>query len=161
MKTDTGIILRVSISALLAIGVLGLFLLQRPKASQQSGITAPHEDWKSSLPIIDREIDTILAHYGIERTWLKKKAFPIPEAGFSRIERRIEIPLDIVPVQMNQTVNGMARRFKASAIASENSKEHLVTIHIELNGYVIQTLVLHPNPLSKRRELIGGQQVRT
>ena len=95
---------------------------------------------------VDREVDTVMAHFRIERKWIRKQLIPIPNAEISRTERRIMIPPDVLPVQMNQALNSMARRYHGRAIASENLKENSVTIHIELEGYIVETIILRPSP---------------
>ncbi|MFI5252782.1 MAG: hypothetical protein ACHQQQ_10165 [Bacteroidota bacterium] len=145
-------------AVLLAGAGIGLFMMQKPKLVPIVQKPVEQKDWHTDLPVIDSEIDTILVHFGIEKTWLKKKQYPIPETNLSRVERKIELPLDILPVQMNQVLNTMVHKYNARAIASENSKEHLVTIHVVLNGYVIQTLILHPNASLKRTVNTAPQQ---
>jgi hypothetical protein len=156
---------RVVLSVVLAAAAIGLFLLQqKPKPTplpEAPRTRNEHTDWHSSLPEIDREIDTILVHYGINKSLCKKKLYPIPGAKISRIERKIELPPDIIPVEMNQVLNAMVHHYDGRAIASENSREHLVTIHLEVNGYIIQTLILHPNASLKRKEQSDVPQTKT
>ena len=61
------------------------------------------------------------------------------------------IPPDVLPVQLNQALNSMARRYHGRAIASENLKENSVTIHIELEGYIVETIILRPSPELRRQ----------
>jgi hypothetical protein len=162
VKFGLSIFTRVIISVVLAAGAVGLFLLQRPKPVPEPPKTrSEHTDWRASLPEIDREIDTILSHYGIEKSFCKKKQFPIPGAQISRIERKIELPIDIIPVQLNQVINAMVHNYDGRAIASENMREHLVTIHLEVNGYIVQTLILHPNASLKQKEQNSVPQAKT
>jgi hypothetical protein len=162
VKIGSSIIVRVVVSVVLAAGAVGLFLLQRPKPlPPQPKVRTERSDWRTSLPEIDRDIDTILSHYGIEKSFCKKKQYPIPGAQISRIERKIELPIDIIPVQLNQVLNAMVHNYDGRAIASENTREHLVTIHLEINGYIIQTLILHPNASLKRKEQYNVPQTKT
>jgi hypothetical protein len=164
VKFSNGIIGRVILSVVLAAGAVGLFLLQQPKslpAPPPPKVRTERSDWRTSLPDIDREIDTMLVHYGIEKSYCKKKLYPIPGSELSRTERKIEMPADILPVQLNQELNAMAHKYDGRAIASENMKEHIVTIHLEIDGYIIQTLVLHSNATLKRKEQGDVPQTKT
>ena len=101
---------------------------------------------------IDREVDTVLAHFGIEQAWVKKSSISLANSPIMRVERRVAIPRDVLPVQMNVALSAVAKKYSARAIASENVKENSVTIHIELQGFVVQTIILKMNPALKRTE---------
>jgi hypothetical protein len=162
VKFGLSIFTRVIISVVLAAGAVGLFLLQKPKPVPEPPKTrSERTDWRASLPEIDREVDTILAHWGTDKRLCKKKQYPIPGAQISRTERKIELPIDIFPVQLNQELNAMVHKYDGRAIASENMREHLVTIHLEVNGYIVQTLILHPNASLKRKEQANVPQAKT
>ncbi len=148
MQADKRITGRVVVTILLAGVVLVLFLVNRKAAP--TGPPPPDESPKRMAMIdsasveIDREVDSVLSHFGIENDWIQKRQIAIPNSTLHRIERRIIIPQDIVPVQINQALNLMARKHHARAIASENLKENTVTIHIDIDGIVTQTLILKP-----------------
>ncbi len=145
---DKGILRRVAASLVLAGAALALFMVSR-------GFFAPHpEAAEGSVAIragaVDREIDSILARFMIEKQWTRKQAFPIPNSRLTRTERRVMIPASVQPVQMNAALNAMARRFDGRAVASENLTEGTVTIHIELEGFLVETIVLKQNPALRR-----------
>jgi hypothetical protein len=143
-----GILVRVIISVGLAAAALTLFLLQRSHLERPPEVR--QRNVREMVAAIDREVDTVLVRFRIEPRWVRKSQVPIPNAEISRTERRILTPPELVPVQMNQVLNAMARRYAGRAIASENLKENSVTIHIELEGYIVQTLILKPNPELRR-----------
>jgi hypothetical protein len=153
-----GVLVRVIVSVALAAAALTLFLLQR------SGLERPPEvrqrNVQEMVASIDREVDSVLVRFRIEPRWVRKTQVPIPNAEISRTERRILTPPELVPVQVNQVLNAMARRYAGRAVASENLKENSVTIHIELEGYIVQTLILKPNP-DLRREAQARRQKKT
>ncbi len=135
---------RLVVSITLACVALGLFLMSRtsvgrPDRPSGSGLTP------ALVSSIDHDVDTLLAQFRIERAWIRKKVVTVPNSTVSRIERTVAIPGDVLPLQVNLAMNSMAKRYNGRAIASENLKENSVTIHIEMQGYVVQTIILKTN----------------
>jgi hypothetical protein len=158
-RIDRPIIARLVISLLLGVTAAGLFFLNRASLTKQVPHTIapapapgtaeePGEPSLSGLPVvlgeIDREVDSVLVHFGIEPSWTRKKQIAVPNARYPRIERRVLIPKDLATVTINAAFNEMAKRFNGRAIASENLRENHVTIHIEVDGTVIQSIILRP-----------------
>jgi hypothetical protein len=147
-----GVLVRVVISVALAAGALTLFLLQRSEVAPPPEVRV--RNVREMVGAIDREVDTVLARFQLTGRAIRKSVVPIPNTDLGRTERRVLTPPGFVPVQLNQALNAMARRYAGRAVASENLKENMVTIHIELEGYIIETIVLRPDP-SQRHE--GGR----
>ena len=143
--------LRLVASITLGCIALGIFLMSRtsvvrPDRPPGSGLTP------ALVSSIDHEVDTLLAQFNIERKWIRKKIIAIPNSSVSRIERSIAIPRDVLPLQVNFAMNSMAKRYKGRAIASENLRENSVTIHIEMQGYVVQTIILKTHRKLRRTQ---------
>jgi hypothetical protein len=142
------IVVRAVISVLLGVAAAGLFFLNRmsltgPEEHREQ--TEPHPAPRGTVAgEIDREVDSVLVHFGIDASWSRKKEIEIPNSQFVRIERRVLIPKDLATVVMNEAFNAMAKRFNGRAIASENLRENHVTIHIEVDGSVVETIILRP-----------------
>jgi len=134
---------RVIAAAGLALGAFGLFLMSRASLHETVHLTAPAISAEVATAI-DREVDTLLHQFQIEPEWMRKSVVDIPNSTARRTERRIAIPAEILPVQMNVALNTLARRYNGRAIAYENSKEHSVTINIEIQGCVLQNILLKP-----------------
>jgi hypothetical protein len=145
-----GVALRLLASVLLAAAALTLFLLQR--ATLEKPPEVRQRNVREMVAAIDREVDSVLTRFRVEPRMVRKTQVPIPNAEMSRTERRVSLPPDVVPVQVNQVLNAMARRYSGRAIASENIKENTVTIHIELEGYIVQTIILKPAPAVPPRD---------
>jgi hypothetical protein len=160
---DRPIIVRLVISLLLGVTAAGLFFLNRTSLTRPGthtvpsgeGLTGsrgsgghPGEPAPTPLPAalgeIDREVDSVLVHLGIESSWTRKREMTLPNAPFPRIERRVLIPKELATVTINAALNEMARRFNGRAVASENLRENQVTIHIEIDGTIVQTIILRP-----------------
>ncbi|HEY6193070.1 MAG TPA: hypothetical protein VI215_12175 [Bacteroidota bacterium] len=170
---DHPIVVRLVISLLMGVAAAGLFFLNRTSltpprhgeagpVSASSGLadTTGHPGEQRSEPVpeaspavlaeIDHEVDSVLVHFGIDESWTRRKEIAVPNSRFSRIERRVLIPKDLATVVLNGAFNAMAARFNGRAIASENLRENHVTIHIEVGGAIVQTIILRPTPNLRR-----------
>lgn len=153
MKIDKGILFRTIISIVLGLGGVAFFLAHQYGVGPMGKQVAASEgsprrqqasaDWREQLPAMDAEIDTAIVHSGIQKWWVKKKLFPVTDANFSRVERRIEVPRELLIIEMNTSLNELAHRYNGRAIASENLREHLVTVHVDIAGFVVQTIIFH------------------
>jgi hypothetical protein len=155
IKPDNPTLIRLIVALALAGAALSMFLMTRGAITS---IQRSKEIIASSLILdIDREVDSVFAHFNIEKGWVKKSSVPLPNTTSYRIERRVMIPPDVLPVQMNSALNAMAKRYNGRAVASENLKENLVTIHIETQGIIVQTIILKTKHDLKRARRNEGQ----
>jgi hypothetical protein len=140
---ETSILVRLTLAAGLAGLALALFLLQRSDTVTSSDIRPrTGEEIARILPELDHDIDTILASFGVEPRWIRKRSVPLEGRPVASIERRIVLPPDIVPVRINAGLSGVARQYRALARAGEDVKNRTVTITIAVDGFVCQTLIL-------------------
>ncbi len=153
----SGLAIRIGGSVLLAGILLALFLLGRNDAPSPGLSAADPKARLARIAQLDREIDKVLAGFDIVAASVKKRSYEIPDEGFTRTERFVAIPDTIVPVTVNAALNSMARRYRARAVASENVRLHTVTIHLELDGAVVHTVILKRNP---RNNTSGGRTPR-
>lgn len=140
MKLQKHILARLIVAIGLSAAALVLFFMSR------SAITKIEQSKEALSPAIamsiDRDVDSVLTRFKIEKSWIRKNSVRLTNSTLHRIERRIAVPAENPTVQMNVALNAMAKRYGGRAVASENVKENAVTIHIELRGYVIQTIIL-------------------
>src|SRR5271169_7089689 len=149
---DKGIIFRFLLSLVLAAAALGLFLMSRAKITQP--VAKNEKDFSSLTLQLDRDVDTVLSHFKIQKEWSRKLQVPIPNSTLNRVERRVLIPPDVLPIQMNLVLNRMAKKYNGRAVASENLKENTITIHIEVEGTILETIVLKTDAhLKKNKEM--------
>jgi hypothetical protein len=161
-RRRAGFFLKVGGSVLAAGTAAALFLLSRPPAPDTGGgATAPAPagavDRLAAIALLDRQIDTVLAHFGIAAGAAKKRSYAIPEEHFTRTERLVGLPDTIAPVSVNAAMNAMARRYGGRAVAAENARLGTVTIHVELDGIVVHTVILRKVPVKPARD---GRQPR-
>ncbi len=140
------------IAVVLALAALALFLLphSRGPSPPSSGEDEPRHVDREIAARLDHDIDTVLGRFGIEQEWVRKREVPLPGKEVSRWERRVAIPPDMIPIQMNLAFSALAKRYHGRAVASENSKDNTVTIHMELGGLILQTIILRPNSQLQR-----------
>ncbi len=145
-------------SVLVAGILLALFLYtssERPTAIPP--VTDPAERL-ATIARLDHGIDSVLALFGVASAGVKKQSYEIPGEGLTRTERLVSIPDTIVPVSVNAALNDLARRFNARAVASENLRLRLVTVHLELDGRIVHTVILRKAP---RNSAHGGRRPAT
>jgi hypothetical protein len=140
MNFEKPIIFRILLSVVLACIAVTLFVLNRNTIEKPAAQTK--EDFALTLSRVDRDVDTMLVRFGIERSWITKRQITSPNSPDIRIERKITIPPTLPSVQMNVALNLMAKRYNGRAVATENLKENSVTIHIELEKRIVQTIIL-------------------
>ena len=138
----------------LLIVVLGVaaFVLIWMNQSMTKQYEADHQDIRITLKQIDTEINNELARAGVEQKWIYKQAILLPNQNFSRIERRVTIPPDFLPLQLNAALNSMAHRYYGRAVGTEDLKQHTVTIHIEMQRVIVQTIILKTKFDLKRKD---------
>jgi len=141
-------LLRVVVSFLLALGALVLFLVGRtpPPVAGHPGRSAVAE--QGAVDRIDAGIDSVLASFGIPDRDIRKRAAEGEDNPIHRTERRVTIGPQVVPVAVNAALNVMAHRYGGRAVASENVRFRTVTIHLELGGTVVHTVILKSDPRS-------------
>lgn len=140
------IALRTGGAVLVAGTLLALFLLGRvPAPPEAAGPTDPGAR-SAVIAALDAEIDSVLARFQVAPGSVRKRSHDLPAGGFTRTERYVTIPDSVVPVSVNAALNSAALRHGARAVASENLRMRTVTIHIELGGEVVHTVVLKLAP---------------
>jgi hypothetical protein len=140
---EKSIVLRIVLAFVLAGAALSLFLLHVPRRVRETR-SSPRslEELRSLLPRLDHEIDTLIASYGLEARWIRKRSELGSDSSLAKIERRIVVPLDVVPVRVNAAISRIARRYSAATVATENTRDNTVTIRVTLDGTTYQTIVL-------------------
>jgi hypothetical protein len=137
---DTSVFFRTLIILALIVGAVWIFTTTKADTPVQQ--TRSEQDIAHIAKDIDREVDSVLMQFKIDKKSIRKKIFKIPETELERTERRVAIPRELDPIAINREINLMAQKFNARAGGSENLKENTVTIHIKLEGYVVETIVL-------------------
>ena len=125
-------------------GPLGVELLKNIKDAWWNEMTR-----RSNVEGIDA---AILMH---PRTWEASghvENFTDPMIDCKQCKSRYRIDVLFDEISLNVAFNQLAKRYDGRAIASENLKENTVTIHIEIEGYIIQTIIVKPTRDLQRTE---------
>jgi hypothetical protein len=153
----SGLALRIAGSALVAGILLVLFLLGRDDQPPAGPAAPDPKERLATIARLDTGIDSVLAGFDVAPASVKKRSYEIAAEGFTRTERLVAIPDSVVPVSVNAALNAMALRSGARAVASENLRLHIVTIHLELDGRIVHTIILKK---ITRKTPRGGRQPR-
>jgi hypothetical protein len=143
---EKSIFFRTLILLVLIIGAVWVFATTKAETPVQQARS--EQDITRIASNIDREVDSVLMQFKIDKKSIRKKIFKIPETELERTERRVAIPRELDPIAINREMNLMAQKYHARAGGSENLKENTVTIHIKLEGYIVETIILKTNSSS-------------
>lgn len=138
MSLDRHLAVRLGAAALLAAAAVTLFVFTR--SAPAGPPPAALNDIRLAVPTVERTVDSILAAFDIRRQAVRRTAFSA--GGLERIERRIDVSPAFPSIQLNQALNRAVTPFGGRVVASENLKERLVTLHVELGGTIVETVVL-------------------
>ena len=141
-------------AVILAGATLVVFLMERRRDPPPGPAPAPQP--AEAIARLDAGIDTVLSRFGMGPGAVKKRVIELPGGLFTRTERRAEVPDSVALVSVNAALNAMAGLHGARAVASEEPKFRTVTVHIELGGTVVHTIVLG----QARSESRGGRPGR-
>lgn len=148
---EKGILKRIFISVFLLAILIVLFILQESEKNKQLHqqdrleISDRSED-------IDSAIENVLLKFDIEKNWIKRIEITLPGIHEKRIERRVQIPPEIIPAIVNLELKRAAKEFNMSVSATENLKDNSVSIHIHDQNKIIHTIILKVNKSLKRKE---------
>jgi hypothetical protein len=97
---------------------------------------------RPALAALNEAVDTLLARYRIDRGWVKTWRVQTPDRKFLRVERRVFVPPDFISLNFNHDLSRAVQDFGATAVATERTKENIVTIHIKKDRTIIQSISL-------------------
>jgi hypothetical protein len=157
MKLQRDFAIRVGAVALLAAAAVALFVFSRSGtdgARPATAAVAPLS--QASVTAVDHAVDSVLRTFSLDRASLRTASYPIPHSNLKRIEKRVSVPPAFSSIQVNHALNQVAREFGGRVVASENLKEQLVAMHVEMSGLIIETVILKtasdPPPAPPRRK---------
>jgi hypothetical protein len=139
----------------LIVGAVWVFTTTRADTPVQQARS--EQDIARIAKDIDREVDSVLMRFKIDKKSIRKKVLKIPETELERTERRVAIPRELDPIAINREINLMAQKYNARAAGSENLKENTTTIHIKLERYVVETIILKT---VTDKNFVGGKRAK-
>ncbi len=148
---EKGIFRRIFIAVFLLVILVALFIFEETEKKKM-----PRQDINTeaidTFNNIDSVIESVLAKFDIQENWIKRVEFKIPGTQKTRIERRVQIPPEIIPAIVNLELSRAVKNFNMTVSASENLKENIVTIHIHNENIIIQSIILKTNKNLKGKE---------
>jgi hypothetical protein len=126
-------------TALAAIAALlwGVRVLEAPSQETRLPAPSPGNDVQAEIGTI---LDTLLTRYGIEpsgvRTWRMQAA----GKSATRVEQKAFVPPSFVALDFNHDLNLALAGVGAHVVATERSRENIVTMHIVRGGRTIRSI---------------------
>ncbi|MEW6509382.1 MAG: hypothetical protein AB1428_00335 [Bacteroidota bacterium] len=129
---------RIVVALLLAVAALLL------TGAQQSGTIQNRpesvEERRKSVAAITSAVDTLLAHYGVDRSagtvWRPKAA----GRSTGRIEQRFTVDPSFLSISFNHDLNLLLTPLGARVVATERGKEQIITMHIVRGGTTVRSI---------------------
>ena len=120
-----------------------LFIAQRYEAEGGAGLRARKGPTEAD---ITTDIDSLLQRQHIHREWVKSWQVKTPERRFIRLERRVFVPKGFLSLKFNLELSRMLSKYGARVVATEHARENIVTMHVILSGFIVQTVAFVENP---------------
>jgi hypothetical protein len=95
---------------------------------------------------IARTVDTTLARHGLTGTMRHRWTPQIAGRSAVRIAERVQVGRDFPSVMFNKELSDGLRPFGAHVVATERSRESIVTYHIVRGGVTLRSVVCVPAP---------------
>ena len=137
------------VAGVLAGCALILFLADRPTLTVGGAASRPRLPGPGGAPAVHDVIDSLFARYRIDRGSIKTWRVQTPDRKFARVEQRVPVPPDFISVKFNHDLNQRLAEHGARVIATERTKENLVTMHILQDNVIVRSIsfVVTPSPL--------------
>jgi len=126
---------------MLAVGSLVLFMANRVNEKIENKSALKKAQSYPLHNLIDTAIDTLLNRYQIENRWVKSWNVLTPDRRFIRSERRAYVPPRFISLDFNHDLSGELAKFGARVIATERTKESTVSMHVVVDGMIVETIV--------------------
>ena len=134
---------RLLLAGALALCALILFAFERydSLAGGRTGFRSG-----STEAAITADIDTLLQRENIRREWIKSRQIKTAEKKFIRLERRVLVPVGFLSLRFNLELSRLLARYGARIVATEHTKESIVTMHVIVAGMIVQSLAFVESP---------------
>lgn len=120
---------------LVALVFLFLDLLLQSPASARSYPLSP-----SMAASVQAAIDTLLDHYGIERSGIKTWRILSADKKPVRVEQRIPVTKEFPSLVFNFELQRMLQPLGAQVFATERLKDNIVTMHVIHRGLTVRSM---------------------
>ena len=100
----------------------------------------------STEAAITADIDALLQRENIRREWIRSRQVKTPEKKFIRLERRVFVPRSFLSLKFNLELSRQLARYGARVVATEHTRENIVTMHVIVAGLIVQSLAFVESP---------------
>jgi len=129
-KTAAGVKSRAVVAGVLGALVLALLGAGALRNSPPRREASLHDVQRG----ITATLDTLLVRYGIEPSTVRTWRLPVPGTGRFRVEQRVLVPPSFISLNFNHDFNAALLPLGAHVVATERTREDLVTMHVVLYG---------------------------
>lgn len=91
-------------------------------------------------------VDSVLVRYGLDTRTVKTWRVQARGGRTFRIEQRVAVPADFNTLQFNRDVNMAVSSLDSRVVATERTKERIVTLHIVREHVTVRSLALVLDP---------------
>jgi len=134
--------MRLMLAGALAVCALVLFAFERyTSTGGRTGVRAG-----STEAAITADIDALLQRENIRREWIRSRQVKTPEKKFIRLERRVFVPRSFLSLKFNLELSRQLARYGARVVATEHTRENIVTMHVIVAGLIVQSLAFVESP---------------
>jgi hypothetical protein len=126
---------------MLVVGSLVLFMANRVNEKIENKSALKTAQSYPLRNLVDTAIDTLLTRYQIENRWVKSWNVLTPDRKFIRSERRVYVPPRFISLDFNHDLSRELAKYDARVIATERTKESTVSMHVVVDGMIVETIV--------------------
>ena len=126
---------------MLAVGSLVLFMANRVTEKIEKKSALKEAQFHPLLKLINTTVDPLLNRYEIENRWVRSWNVLTRDRRFIRSERRVYVPPRFISLDFNHDLSRELARFDARVIATERTKESTVSMHIVVDGMIVESIM--------------------
>jgi hypothetical protein len=142
---STSVTRKAAVAATLGAICLLLFFGERffvPRAERSLAAIPPE-----GAAGIQKVVDALLIRYGVDRASVKTWRVTTPDKTPLRVEQKIPVRSDFLSLVFNHDLNLRLAPYGAHVIATERTKENIITMHIVKDGMTTRSMVFVLQPV--------------
>ena len=132
--------LRVIVAVMLLASCFVLFMANRVTEKIEGKSLLKEAELRPFLLEINQSVDTLLDRYEIDRKWVASWNVMSRDRRFIRVERRVYVPPQFISLDFNHDLSRALAKYGARVVATERTKEMSVSMHIILNGMIVESI---------------------
>lgn len=118
---------------------------------EEPRMDAPHPPAPAHLDAVEAAVDTLLQRYDIQSKWVRSWQVLTPDGRFIRHERRVLVPPEFPTLSFNHDLHRAVSALGANAVATERTKQGIVTVHVRKGRTIVMSISLVTDPRLSRQ----------